>query len=91
MNKICELLILLIFTVLFSLSVSVSAQEDYYWYGDRKIPLELMPTRKFILLASPDDTLALKNRLTEQNENAEIFICLAYTKYRYGLLGKGYS
>jgi hypothetical protein len=26
-----------------------------------------MPTRKFILLASPDDTLALKNSLTEQN------------------------
>jgi hypothetical protein len=43
------------------------AQEYYYWYKGEKIPLELMPTRKFILLASPDDTLALKNRLTEQN------------------------
>jgi hypothetical protein len=42
-------------------------QEYYYWYKGEKIPLELMPTRKFILLASPDDTLALKNRLTEQN------------------------
>ncbi|MDR1592404.1 MAG: T9SS type A sorting domain-containing protein [Prevotellaceae bacterium] len=57
----------LIFTVLFSLGISVFAQEYYYWYRGEKIPLELMPTRKFILLASPDDTLALKNRLTEQH------------------------
>jgi hypothetical protein len=57
----------LIFTVLFSLGISVFAQEYYYWYQEEKVPLELMPTRKFILLASPEDTLALKNRLTTQH------------------------
>jgi hypothetical protein len=57
----------LIFTVLFSLGISVFAQEYYYWYKGEKVPLELFPTRKFILLVSPDDTLALKNRLTEES------------------------
>jgi hypothetical protein len=57
----------LVFTVLFSLGMSVFAQEYYYWYRDKKVPLELMPTRKFIELASPEDTLALKNRLTTQH------------------------
>lgn len=58
---------ILISILILAFCVSGFAQEYYRWYRGEKVPLELMPTRKFILLASPDDTLALKNKLTEQH------------------------
>jgi hypothetical protein len=53
----------LIFTMLFSLCMSVLAQEYYYWYKGEKIPLELLPTKKYILVNSLEDTIVLKERL----------------------------
>jgi hypothetical protein len=64
----------LIFTVLFSLGISVFAQEYYYWYRGKKQPLELDPTRKYISVRSTDDTLALKNKLIEQNIHLPYFM-----------------
>jgi hypothetical protein len=53
----------LIFTVLFSLGISAFAQEYYYWNRDKKIPLELLPTKRYIGVNSPEDTIALKEEL----------------------------
>jgi hypothetical protein len=41
------------------------AQEYYYWYKHEKISLELVPTKKYIVLKSAEDTTVLKSRLTE--------------------------
>ncbi|MDR1981924.1 MAG: T9SS type A sorting domain-containing protein [Tannerellaceae bacterium] len=64
----------LIFTVLFSLGISVFAQEYYRWYRGEKYPLILDPTRKLIWVHSADDTLDIKNRLIEQNIQVLPFI-----------------
>jgi hypothetical protein len=40
--------------------------EYYYWYKGEKQPLVLLPTKKYISVASPNDTLALKSRVAEQ-------------------------
>jgi len=42
------------------------AQEYYYWYSGEKVPLELLPTKKFILLQSSEDSTKLKAKFTEE-------------------------
>jgi hypothetical protein len=58
---------ILISTLLLLFGLGAFAQDYYYWYKEKKMPMELMPARKFILLASMEDTLALKNRWMAQN------------------------
>jgi hypothetical protein len=65
---------ILIFTVLFSLGISALAQEYYYWYRGEKHSLVLDPVRKYISVRSTDDTLVLKNKLTEQNVHMPYFM-----------------
>jgi hypothetical protein len=50
------------------------AQEYYYWSRGEKVPLVLDPTRKYISVRSTNDTLALKNRLIEQNIHVPYFM-----------------
>jgi hypothetical protein len=63
-----------IFTMLFPLVMSVFAQEYYYWYRGEKQPLILDPARKYVSVHSANDTLALKNKLIEQNIHVPRFI-----------------
>ena len=56
-----------IFIILAALCINLHSQEHYYWYWDKKIPLELLPTKKFVLLHSPEDTTQLKSRLTKRD------------------------
>ncbi|MDR1119651.1 MAG: T9SS type A sorting domain-containing protein [Dysgonamonadaceae bacterium] len=65
---------ILIFTVLLSLGLGAFAQEYYTWYRGEKQAKILDPTRKYISVHSADDTLALKNRLIEQNIQVPPFI-----------------
>jgi hypothetical protein len=65
---------ILIFTVLFSLGISVFAQEYYRWYNGEKYSLILDPTRKLIEVRSPDDTTELKSRLIEQAIQVHYFV-----------------
>jgi hypothetical protein len=51
----------LILCAVFSMGGAIS-QEYYYWYKGEKVPLELDPTKKYILLDNAADTIALKNR-----------------------------
>lgn len=56
-----------ILLVFISVSLSFFAQEYYYWYRDEKIPLELVPRKKFITINDPSDTTQLKIRLLQKN------------------------
>jgi hypothetical protein len=42
------------------------AQEYYYWYNGEKTVLELLPSKKFILLQSSEDSIQLKAKFTEE-------------------------
>ena len=61
----------LIFTVLFSLGISVFAQE-YFWHHGKKIPLTLLPTIKYIEVNSPENVPAITERLSAQGIDVKI-------------------
>ena len=65
---------ILFLSVLFFPGMNVFAQEYYYWCGDEKIPLELLSTKKYILVHSPEDTAVLKERLTVRDIQAGEFV-----------------
>jgi hypothetical protein len=52
---------------------NVTAQEYYYWNKGKKIPLELLPTKKYILVNSSEDTTVLKERLALKDIMAHPF------------------
>jgi hypothetical protein len=64
----------IIFIIFIAWSIGLYAESDYYyWYRGEKVPLELLPTKKFILVTSPDDTTALKKRLAHRDIMAHPF------------------
>lgn len=64
MNK--NTLIIIVVEILFS--ANIFSIEYYYWYGNNeKIYLDLLPTKKYILINSTEDTTALKERLAFKN------------------------
>jgi hypothetical protein len=53
----------------------IKAPNDYYyWNRDKKIPLELLPAKKYILANSPEDTTSLKERLITQDIQVGEFV-----------------
>jgi hypothetical protein len=58
------------------------AQEYYYWYKGEKILLELVPTKKYVMV-SPNDTVALKAKLSEANAKYSSFISALMTGIKY--------
>jgi hypothetical protein len=49
------------------------AQEYYYWYNSEKIPLELLPTKKFILVNSPEDSAAVRSLFIQKGFETDAF------------------
>ncbi|MDR2408108.1 MAG: hypothetical protein LBE13_08360 [Bacteroidales bacterium] len=74
-----KFIILAIFT---SIVFASFAQEYYYWYKDEKILLELVPTKKYVMV-SPDDTVALKTKLSEANAKCSSFIPVSMNSIKY--------
>jgi hypothetical protein len=62
------------FLIFFAFATSVFSQEYYYWNRDKKIPLELLPTKKYILANSPEDTTELKKRLIAKDIQVGEFV-----------------
>jgi len=44
-------------------ALSLSAQSTYYWYGGKRVPLEELHTKRFVLLEEPGDSVGLSKRL----------------------------
>lgn len=65
---------ILFLSVLFFPGMNVFAQEYYYWNRDKKIPLELLPAKKYILVHSPEDTTSLKEILITQDIQVGEFV-----------------
>ena len=65
---------ILFLSVLFFPGMNVFAQEYYYWNRDKKIPLELLPTKKYILVNSLEDTTSLKEILIAQDIQVGEFV-----------------
>ncbi|MDD6209260.1 MAG: S8 family serine peptidase [Bacteroidales bacterium] len=61
-----------VFIVMFSFAVSLFAQSEYYWYRGKKIALETLPGKKFVLFDSSEDTVSFKNGLQYGNRNAQM-------------------
>jgi hypothetical protein len=55
------------------LAVSSIAQEYYYWYKGDKIVLELMPSKQYVRVSNPNDTVALKVALSEVGAKCSSF------------------
>jgi hypothetical protein len=85
-----KLLTLILFTVF---TLGASAQEYYYRFQDEIHPLELVPTKKYLLAVNADDTTALKGRLSAVGVKADPFISEPYygIKYRDGVEPKIYT
>lgn len=54
MKRIC------IFIVLMTISAGLFSQNNYYWYRESKIVLEELPTKKYVMVNSFEDTTKLK-------------------------------
>jgi hypothetical protein len=74
-----KFIILAVFT---SFVFGCFAQEHYYWYKGEKILLELVPTKKYVMV-SPDDTVALKTKLSEANAECSSFISVPTGSIKY--------
>jgi subtilisin family serine protease len=68
MKRIC------IFIVLTAMSVSLFSQNGYYWYRESKIVLEELPTKKYVVVNSFEDTTKLKAVLNKQNIKINPFV-----------------
>jgi hypothetical protein len=67
-----KILLLLLGTVF---QMNLNAQGDYYyWGGGRKIYLPLFPTKKYVMLNSPEDTIAFKNHFTQDDITIQPFM-----------------
>jgi hypothetical protein len=74
-----KFIILAIFT---SIVFASFTQEYYYWYKGEKILLELVPTKKYVMV-SPDDTVAFKTKLSEVNAKCSSFISVSRNSIKY--------
>ncbi len=64
----------IITVVVLSSCANFFSQEYYFWSGnDEKIYLDLLSTKKYILINLPEDTTALRERLALRNIEVELF------------------
>jgi len=63
-----------ILLLILSFGLNLFAQEYFYWYREGKIPLELIPRKKFIIINDPSDTIQLKIRLLQKNYIVHPFV-----------------
>jgi subtilisin family serine protease len=68
MKRIC------IFIVLTAISAGLFSQNGYYWYRENRIVLEELPTKKYVMVNSFEDTTKLKAVLKQQEFKINPFV-----------------
>ncbi|MDR1119652.1 MAG: S8 family serine peptidase [Dysgonamonadaceae bacterium] len=77
MKRIC------VFIVLIAISAGLFSQNGYYWHRENKIVLEELPTKKYVMVNSFEDTTKLKAVLNKQNIKINPFVATPVTGLNY--------